>query len=98
MNTLRKYFFAPLVFGVSTFYFSFANAAVIYVDAAATGTPDGATWATAYTNLQDALVQAAAAGHDEIRIAKGTYKPSVAPAPTDADGVAVNGTTYTFRV
>ncbi len=44
-----------------------------YVDADAAGTPDGMSWATAFTDLQDAL--AAAINGDEIWVAAGVYRP-----------------------
>ncbi|MEK4423944.1 InlB B-repeat-containing protein [Solibacillus sp. FSL K6-1523] len=48
---------------------------IIYVNVASTGTTaDGASWATAYKDLQTAL-STAVAGQD-IWIAKGTYKPT----------------------
>ena len=47
---------------------------VVYVDVNATGPgQDGATWCTAYRNLQDAL--AAANPGDAIRVAEGIYTP-----------------------
>lgn len=46
---------------------------VIYVDAAATGLNNGATWANAFTDLQDAL--AVAGSSAEVRIARGVYRP-----------------------
>ena len=47
----------------------------LYVDASAPGPAnDGASWATAYNDLQLAL--GASVGGDEIRIADGTYKPT----------------------
>ncbi|MCH7840987.1 MAG: DUF1565 domain-containing protein, partial [Planctomycetes bacterium] len=47
---------------------------VVYVDVNATGPgQDGATWCTAYRDLQDAL--AAANPGDAIRVAEGVYRP-----------------------
>ena len=50
---------------------------VLYVDDDADPNGDGLTWATAYDDLQDAL----SAAPDEIRVAGGTYKPSVRSEP-----------------
>ena len=67
---------------------------IIYVNDDAPGTThDGASWATAYTDLQSAL--AAATSGKQIWVAAGTYKPSV-PAGRAAtfrmiDGVAMYG-------
>jgi hypothetical protein len=70
---------------------------IIYVNAAAAAGGNGNSWATAYTDLQQAL--AAAAATEAIWVAQGTYKPTKATAPTDPrtatfalkDGVAVYG-------
>jgi len=71
---------------------------VIYVDADAPGRNNGSSWADAYNYLQDAL--SAAAGGDEIRAARGIYKPDqgsgITPGDRTAtfqlkDGVAVKG-------
>lgn len=51
--------------------------AQVYVDAAASGTGDGTTWANAYTNLADALAAADTAA--AVWIASGTYV-----TPTDS--------------
>ena len=66
----------------------------LYVDASAPGPDyDGASWATAYTDLQLAL--GAASAGDEIRIADGTYKPTSTADRTISfalrDGVAICG-------
>ena len=65
--------------------------AQVYVDASAAPGGDGSSWATAYTELRDALPTATSG---EVWVAEGTYTP----APSDpaasfrwADGVAVLG-------
>ena len=67
---------------------------VLYVDASAPGPDyDGASWGTAYKDLQLAL--GAASAGDEIRIADGTYKPTSGSDRTISfalrDGVAIRG-------
>jgi parallel beta-helix repeat protein len=56
-----------------------------YVAATATGTANGSSWANASADLQ-AMINASAAG-DEVRVATGTYKPTLDPfgsaTPTD---------------
>ncbi|MHC4644517.1 MAG: Ig-like domain-containing protein [Planctomycetota bacterium] len=46
-----------------------------YVDADATGTDDGSSWADAFNDLQDGLV--AAQSGQEIRVAEGIYRPNL---------------------
>ena len=67
---------------------------VLYVDASAPGPDyDGASWGTAYKDLQLAL--GAASAGDEIRVADGTYKPTSTTSRTTSfalrDGVAIRG-------
>ncbi|MEI8165300.1 MAG: LamG-like jellyroll fold domain-containing protein [Chloroflexales bacterium] len=56
-------------------------AKLLYVNRAATGTGDGASWANAYPKLQDAL--AAASAGTEIWVAKGVYYPDEGKGQTD---------------
>ncbi|HEC02459.1 MAG TPA: hypothetical protein ENI81_02885, partial [Phycisphaerales bacterium] len=53
---------------------SLACARIIYVDDDATGANNGTSWRDAYTYLTYALIDAASG--DEIRVARGTYRPS----------------------
>jgi PKD repeat protein len=57
-----------------------ANAAVLYVDADASGTNTGANWDDAYTELNSALTSAEPGS--EIWVAEGSYKPGAARADT----------------
>jgi len=67
---------------------AFASAApgqVVHVDAAAPSGGDGATWATAYRHVQDALDEAGRGGVVEIRVAQGRYTPDL-DEDSDGDG------------
>ncbi|MEQ9616775.1 MAG: right-handed parallel beta-helix repeat-containing protein [Phycisphaerales bacterium] len=63
---------------------------VLFVDEDSTAvTPDGATWATSFPNLRDALDAADASGAvTEIRIADGTYTPDTGASATPGDRAA----------
>lgn len=54
---------------------NFRTSGKIFVNANATGTNDGSSWADAYTDLQDALVDSQSNGQ-EIWIAAGRYTPT----------------------
>jgi uncharacterized repeat protein (TIGR01451 family)/fimbrial isopeptide formation D2 family protein len=56
-------------------------AGVLYVDAGATGTGAGSSWANAFATVQDAL--AVATGGDEIWVAEDVYYPDEGAGQTD---------------
>jgi hypothetical protein len=58
---------------------------IIYVDDDAPPGGDGVAWASAYTDLQTALVDAASGVATEIRVAAGVYAPDVGGAETAGD-------------
>ena len=68
-----------------------------YVDVDAGGNNNGSSWTHAFTDLQSALAEAVS--EDEIRVADGTYTPSVPADPCDVrtktfqlkNGVAIYG-------
>jgi len=66
---------------------------VLYVDAQATGSADGSSWANAFTDLPAAI--AAAGPGDEIWVAAGTYTPTATTDRTISfvmkDGVGIFG-------
>ncbi|HNY85864.1 MAG TPA: hypothetical protein PKN23_05155, partial [Candidatus Hydrogenedentes bacterium] len=70
-----------------------AQAAVFHVDAASTApAPDGASWATAYPDIQSAVdAAAAAAPGDEVWVRAGVYRGTTDPVLTLRVGVAVYG-------
>ncbi len=66
----------------------------LYVNATATGTNTGLTWANAFTSLQSALNYACSSNLTEIWVAKGTYKPHASDRNvsfTMKNGVAIYG-------
>jgi len=66
---------------------------IIYVDDTATGAETGASWADAYTDLQDALARAEKGCGNQIWAAEGTYSPGNDPCNTFEipDGIEVYG-------
>lgn len=63
---------------------SSARANQYYVDAAATPGGSGASWATAFDKLEDALTAASLnAGHDDVWVAEGTYFPPIPALPAN---------------
>jgi hypothetical protein len=76
-------------------YSATAYGKIIFVDDDSAGANDGSSWADAYYYLQDAL--AAAWSGDEVRVAKGTYKPDkgagIIPGDRGATFQLINGVT-----
>lgn len=72
---------------------------VIMVDANAHGNVhDGSSWATAYTNVQDALNKAAQTpGGDQIWVAQGNYKPTQIYSPDGVTGGAVGSSASNMK-
>jgi len=62
-----------------------------YVDSDRSPIGDGSSWAFAFKYLQSALIKALSG--DEIRVAKGTYKPSILLDPRTARFQLINGVT-----
>ena len=80
METNRKAWMAMLVYLVVASLSAAAPAKVIYVDDDAAGANDGSSWANAFVRLQAAIYVARSG--DEIRVAKGLYKPDPYSAVT----------------
>jgi uncharacterized repeat protein (TIGR01451 family) len=63
-----------------------STATRLYVDAAATGSNTGGSWANAFTDLQDALTLAANCGFaSEVWVANGIYYPDEGRGQTDGN-------------
>lgn len=79
--------------GLKTATFTPTGSARVYVDDDAAAGGDGASWATAYNDLQTALAAVQAAGGGEVWVAAGTYRPGTARADAFelASGVALYG-------
>lgn len=65
---------------------------VLYVDDDAAADGDGASWATAYRHLQDALAHAKKDGVTSIRVGQGTHRPD------EGDDQVPGVRTMTFRL
>jgi len=63
-----------------------SNGRVIYVDAGATGSNDGSSWANAFKFLQDAI--AISSKGDQIWVAYGVYKPNQGKQPVRGNRAA----------
>ncbi len=81
-----------------SFYTDSTLPAILYVDASAPAGGDGRSWTGAFRDLQDALGLASAFGGpvDEVRVARGTYKPDRGTGNRNAtfwlaSGVTVRG-------
>ncbi|MCP9767143.1 hypothetical protein EGI22_04420 [Lacihabitans sp. LS3-19] len=70
-----------------------ANAQITYVNHAASGANDGSSWASAFTDLQDALDSTMSGTVDTILIAEGTYYPTQSP-----DGSTTNARDRAFHL
>jgi hypothetical protein len=64
-------------------------ASIVYVDRSATGDGDGTSWSDAYASLQTALNEEPAGV--EVRVARGTYKPSQSTGFILKDGMKLIG-------
>jgi len=74
---------------MSVFFLALVSTAMgrtIFVDADATGTNDGSSWANAYNYLQDAL--STASSGDQLKVAEGVYKPDQGEGITPGDRMA----------
>lgn len=72
------------------------DAAVIYVDHAATGAGDGTSWSDAYVSLQDALANASFG--DEIWVTSGKHKPTYQADTSDPTNTTADARDATFWI
>ncbi|MFK7758188.1 MAG: T9SS type A sorting domain-containing protein [Flavobacteriales bacterium] len=89
IQTLQRALLTLFSIVITSFY---AQAAVIYVDADATGSGDGSSWENAFTDLIPAIAESIIG--DEVWVAEGSYTPNTTSA-TDyyslKNGVGVYG-------
>jgi predicted outer membrane repeat protein len=84
MNTNQRFSLNLLAMVICIFAYSVSKGAVIYVDAKVDAPHDGQTWQTAFHHLNDAL--AIAGSGDEIRVAKGIYRPDETSGTPEGTG------------
>lgn len=63
----------------------------VYVDSAATGNGDGSSFANAYTDLQDALLNGGLGNGDTLFVSKGTYYPDTGSGNRDMAFFMISG-------
>jgi hypothetical protein len=75
------------------------QSSVLYVNTSALGRDDGSSWGDAYTNLSDALAKAHSCNYiKNIKVAKGTYKPTKKPFNAGVEMVTSDNRDKTFHV
>ena len=71
--------------------YEYSGPRIIYVDDSAVGANNGTSWQDAYIYLQDALAETLSG--DEIRVAQGTYRPTVPGGDRSISFVIPDGVT-----